>query len=315
MHAENNLDQVNAGNPDATETHLAAPGSNFDHLNLDQLSPTNDICQEEMQPQTQAHPMENIAPHGVSEDPEQARLYENSQSVEDTCLKNDLFSPEGQDDFSFALKAHETLDNSEEGKQKVCLDSHDMARSAESEGDQEVSLDSLNTSASAESEGGDQELSLGSLNTSGSADLSSMSVKRRESRDLSFHRFKDKRSSFRSSYTEDEFRPAFSVEDFKRLSSVSISACQRLSTTFSLSSASGDSFSRSMESVIEGTEASEGDTRRTASLGHGLNEWPSKFLMVTALLYTVEPRNTGSQGTNKFHLLLADFCYWEYRKF
>ena len=30
--------------------------------------------------------------------------------------------------------------------------------------------------------------------------------------------------------------------------------------------------------------------------------------------HTVAPRNTGSQGTNKFHLLLADFCYYQYRK-
>ena len=30
--------------------------------------------------------------------------------------------------------------------------------------------------------------------------------------------------------------------------------------------------------------------------------------------HTVTPRNTGRQGTNKFHLLLADFCYCQYRK-
>ena len=29
---------------------------------------------------------------------------------------------------------------------------------------------------------------------------------------------------------------------------------------------------------------------------------------------TVAPRNTGRQGTNKLHLLLADFCYCQYRK-
>ena len=29
---------------------------------------------------------------------------------------------------------------------------------------------------------------------------------------------------------------------------------------------------------------------------------------------TVTPRNNGRQGTNKFHLLLADFCYCQYRK-
>ena len=29
---------------------------------------------------------------------------------------------------------------------------------------------------------------------------------------------------------------------------------------------------------------------------------------------TAAPRNTGSQGTNKFHLLLADFCYCQHRK-
>ena len=29
---------------------------------------------------------------------------------------------------------------------------------------------------------------------------------------------------------------------------------------------------------------------------------------------TVKPRNTGCQGTNKFHLLLADFRYCQYRK-
>ena len=29
---------------------------------------------------------------------------------------------------------------------------------------------------------------------------------------------------------------------------------------------------------------------------------------------TVTPRNTGRQGTNKFHLLLADFRYCQYRK-
>ena len=28
---------------------------------------------------------------------------------------------------------------------------------------------------------------------------------------------------------------------------------------------------------------------------------------------TVAPRNTGSQGTNKFHLLLTDFRYCQYR--
>ena len=31
-------------------------------------------------------------------------------------------------------------------------------------------------------------------------------------------------------------------------------------------------------------------------------------------LDTATPRNTGRQGTNKFHLLLADFCYCQYRK-
>ena len=29
---------------------------------------------------------------------------------------------------------------------------------------------------------------------------------------------------------------------------------------------------------------------------------------------TVAPRNTGSQGTNKFHLSLADFRYCQYRE-
>ena len=29
---------------------------------------------------------------------------------------------------------------------------------------------------------------------------------------------------------------------------------------------------------------------------------------------TVAPRNTGRQGTHKFHLLLVDFCYRQYRK-
>ena len=29
---------------------------------------------------------------------------------------------------------------------------------------------------------------------------------------------------------------------------------------------------------------------------------------------TVTPRNTGRQGTNKFHPLLADFRYCQYRK-
>ena len=28
---------------------------------------------------------------------------------------------------------------------------------------------------------------------------------------------------------------------------------------------------------------------------------------------TVAPQNTGREGTNKFHLLLADFCYCQYR--
>ena len=28
---------------------------------------------------------------------------------------------------------------------------------------------------------------------------------------------------------------------------------------------------------------------------------------------TLTPRNTGRKGTNKFHLLLADFCYCQYR--
>ena len=30
--------------------------------------------------------------------------------------------------------------------------------------------------------------------------------------------------------------------------------------------------------------------------------------------HTVTPRNTGRQGTNKFHLLLEDFRYCQYRK-
>ena len=30
--------------------------------------------------------------------------------------------------------------------------------------------------------------------------------------------------------------------------------------------------------------------------------------------HTVAPRNTGSQGTYKFYLLLADFRYCQYRK-
>ena len=29
---------------------------------------------------------------------------------------------------------------------------------------------------------------------------------------------------------------------------------------------------------------------------------------------TVTPRNTGRQGTNKFYLILTDFCYCQYRK-
>ena len=33
-----------------------------------------------------------------------------------------------------------------------------------------------------------------------------------------------------------------------------------------------------------------------------------------SVVNTVAPRNTGSQGTKKFHLLLADFRYCQYRK-
>ena len=38
------------------------------------------------------------------------------------------------------------------------------------------------------------------------------------------------------------------------------------------------------------------------------------FLNLLFFLSTVTPRNTGCQGTNKFHPLLADFHYCQYRK-
>ena len=44
--------------------------------------------------------------------------------------------------------------------------------------------------------------------------------------------------------------------------------------------------------------------------------WNNRTSMMNMILktHTVRPSNTGHQGTNKFHLLLADFCYCQYRK-
>ena len=53
-------------------------------------------------------------------------------------------------------------------------------------------------------------------------------------------------------------------------------------------------------------------TRRKPAKDKGNQSWG--HMAQNENMNTVTPRNTGRQRTNQFHLLLADFCYCQYRK-
>ena len=60
----------------------------------------------------------------------------------------------------------------------------------------------------------------------------------------------------------------------------------------------------------------EPKSRKGKSLSESRHQMRSGDLppFLNRLSNTVAPRNTGNEGTNKFHLLLADFRYCQYMK-
>ena len=88
-------------------------------------------------------------------------------------------------------------------------------------------------------------------------------------------------------------------------------------------------------SINQGIDQSLGqgihEKKKNSIIIISINQWTSKNLFIIInleyrvcrapcpenlmpQLYTVVPRKSGSQVTNKCHLLLADFCYCQYRK-